>query len=49
MTATATTVTQNVPDEALAIARPRQETKPGRAVKLMDMLRARKARRSKEN
>ena len=49
MTATATTVTQNVPDEALAIARPQQETKPGRAVKLMDMLRARKARRSKEN
>jgi len=44
MTATGTTVTQNVEDGALAIARARQETKPGRAVKLMDMLRARKAR-----
>lgn len=43
MTATGTVVTENVPDGALALARVRQENKPGFARKFMAMLRSRKA------
>jgi bifunctional UDP-N-acetylglucosamine pyrophosphorylase/glucosamine-1-phosphate N-acetyltransferase len=39
--ATGTTVTKNVPDDALAIARTRQENKPGYAAKLRARLKAR--------
>jgi len=44
MTATGAVVTRDVEPGALAIARAKQDNKPGRAVKLMDMLKARKAR-----
>ena len=47
MTATATTVTQDVPDGAMAIARTEQKNKKGFARKLMSMLRARKAKQAK--
>jgi bifunctional UDP-N-acetylglucosamine pyrophosphorylase/glucosamine-1-phosphate N-acetyltransferase len=39
--ATGTTVTKNVPADALAIGRARQENKPGRATKLKELLRRR--------
>lgn len=45
MTATGAVVTRDVEDGALAIARTPQVNKPGRAKKLMDLLRAKKARR----
>jgi bifunctional UDP-N-acetylglucosamine pyrophosphorylase/glucosamine-1-phosphate N-acetyltransferase len=48
MTATGTVVTKNVEDGDLAIGRAEQTNKPGRARKLMDMLRAKKARMQKE-
>ncbi|MQQ07579.1 bifunctional UDP-N-acetylglucosamine diphosphorylase/glucosamine-1-phosphate N-acetyltransferase GlmU [Epibacterium sp. SM1979] len=44
MTATGAVVTKDVDDGDLAIGRAPQENKPGRARKLMDMLRAKKAR-----
>ncbi|PWE33958.1 bifunctional UDP-N-acetylglucosamine diphosphorylase/glucosamine-1-phosphate N-acetyltransferase GlmU [Maritimibacter sp. 55A14] len=44
MTATGAVITEDVPDEALAVARARQENKPGLAVRLMERLRAAKAR-----
>lgn len=44
MTASGSVITQDVPDAALAVARARQDNKPGLAVKLMDMLRRKKAR-----
>ncbi|MGR3624197.1 bifunctional UDP-N-acetylglucosamine diphosphorylase/glucosamine-1-phosphate N-acetyltransferase GlmU [Pseudophaeobacter sp.] len=47
MTGSGTVVTKDVEAGALAIARPRQDTKPGYARKLMDMLRAKKARLTK--
>jgi bifunctional UDP-N-acetylglucosamine pyrophosphorylase/glucosamine-1-phosphate N-acetyltransferase len=47
MTATGTIVTKNVGDGDLAIARAQQTNKPGRARKLMDMLRAKKAAKAK--
>ena len=47
MTATGTVVTKNVEAEALAVARAKQENKPGYARKLFDMLKAKKARRDK--
>ncbi|WP_114962564.1 bifunctional UDP-N-acetylglucosamine diphosphorylase/glucosamine-1-phosphate N-acetyltransferase GlmU [Tritonibacter mobilis] len=47
MTATGTIVTKNVDDGDLAIARAQQTNKPGRARKLMDMLRAKKAAKAK--
>ncbi|MFS4582695.1 bifunctional UDP-N-acetylglucosamine diphosphorylase/glucosamine-1-phosphate N-acetyltransferase GlmU [Phaeobacter sp. C3_T13_0] len=47
MTATGAVVTKSVEDGDLAIARTEQQNKPGRARKLMDMLRAKKARLSK--
>lgn len=43
MTASGSVITQDVPAEALAFARARQEVKPGLAVRLMDRLRAIKA------
>lgn len=45
MSATGTVVTQDVPEGALAIGRARQDNKPGFARKLMQMLRAKKAKR----
>ncbi len=48
MTATGTVVTRDVEPGALAIARAPQLNKPGRARKLMDMLRVKKARLKKE-
>ncbi|MDQ2091478.1 bifunctional UDP-N-acetylglucosamine diphosphorylase/glucosamine-1-phosphate N-acetyltransferase GlmU [Marimonas arenosa] len=49
MTATSTTVNKDVPDGAMAIGRADQVNKPGMARKLMDMLRAKKAKRLKES
>lgn len=48
MTATGSVITQDVEDGALAFARARQETKPGRATRLFDILRAKKQQRGKE-
>jgi len=48
MTATGAVITKDVEDGALAIARTAQVNKPGRARKLMDLLRAKKIRRNKE-
>ncbi|MCF6430122.1 bifunctional UDP-N-acetylglucosamine diphosphorylase/glucosamine-1-phosphate N-acetyltransferase GlmU [Leisingera sp. MMG026] len=48
MTATGAVITKNVEDGALALARAEQTNKPGRARKLMDILRAKKARLQKE-
>ncbi|WP_050603014.1 bifunctional UDP-N-acetylglucosamine diphosphorylase/glucosamine-1-phosphate N-acetyltransferase GlmU [Ruegeria sp. 6PALISEP08] len=48
MTATGTVVTKNVDPDALAVARAKQENKPGYARKLFDMLKAKKARRDKK-
>ncbi|MEE2809318.1 MAG: bifunctional UDP-N-acetylglucosamine diphosphorylase/glucosamine-1-phosphate N-acetyltransferase GlmU [Pseudomonadota bacterium] len=47
MTATGTIVTKDVGDGDLAIARAQQTNKPGRARKLMDILRAKKAAKAK--
>ncbi len=47
MTATGTVVTRDVEPDALAVARARQDNKPGYARKLFDMLKAKKARRDK--
>ncbi|MGR3758767.1 bifunctional UDP-N-acetylglucosamine diphosphorylase/glucosamine-1-phosphate N-acetyltransferase GlmU [Roseobacteraceae bacterium NS-SX3] len=47
MTATGAVITKNVEDGALAIGRAEQQNKPGRARKLMEMLRAKKARLAK--
>ena len=47
MTATGTVVTKDVAADALAVARAKQENKPGYARKLFDMLKAKKARRDK--
>ena len=46
ITASGSTITHDVPDDALAIARARQVTKPGRAHKLMAWLRAVKAEKT---
>jgi bifunctional UDP-N-acetylglucosamine pyrophosphorylase/glucosamine-1-phosphate N-acetyltransferase len=48
MTGTSTVITEDVPAGALAIGRAQQQNKPGLAVKLMNMLRAKKAKRDKE-
>jgi len=45
MTATGTVVTKDIEDGALSMSRAPQVNKPGRAQKLMDILRAKKARR----
>lgn len=47
MTATGTVVTRDVEPDALALARAKQENKPGYARKLFEMLKAKKARRDK--
>ncbi|MEL7100192.1 MAG: bifunctional UDP-N-acetylglucosamine diphosphorylase/glucosamine-1-phosphate N-acetyltransferase GlmU [Pseudomonadota bacterium] len=44
MTVTGSVITEDVPDDAVAFARARQETKPGRAPKLFEMLKARAAK-----
>jgi bifunctional UDP-N-acetylglucosamine pyrophosphorylase / glucosamine-1-phosphate N-acetyltransferase len=48
MTATGTVVTENIPDAALAVSRVAQVNKPGLALRLMEKLRAEKARRAKD-
>lgn len=48
MTATGSVINKDVPDGALALARARQEIKPGMARKLFDKLKKTKARRAKE-
>ncbi len=48
MTASGAVITTNVEDGALAMARTPQQNKPGRAIRLMEMLRAKKARRNQE-
>ncbi len=48
MTASGSVITRNVEDDAMAISRSKQENKPGRARKLFEILRAKKARRDKE-
>ena len=47
MTATGSVINKTVPDGALALARARQETKPGMARKLFEKLKAAKAKRDK--
>lgn len=47
MTATGAVITKDVEDGDLAIARVEQTNKPGRARKLMDLLRAKKAKKAK--
>ncbi len=47
MTATGTVVTKDIEPDALAVARSKQENKPGYARKLFEMLKAKKARRDK--
>ncbi|WP_293448418.1 bifunctional UDP-N-acetylglucosamine diphosphorylase/glucosamine-1-phosphate N-acetyltransferase GlmU [Planktotalea sp.] len=47
MTGSGTVVTQDVPDDALAIARTKQVNNPGLAVKLFDMLKKKKASKAK--
>jgi len=49
MTGSGSVITTDVPDGALALGRAEQVVKPGMAVKLMDILRARKAKKNKEN
>lgn len=46
MTATGTVVTKDIPDGAMAISRTKQENKAGFAVKLFEMLKAKKAKGS---
>lgn len=48
MTATGSVITRDVEPEALALARAPQVNKPGRARKMFEMLKARKARRARE-
>ncbi|MEL6296775.1 MAG: DapH/DapD/GlmU-related protein, partial [Pseudomonadota bacterium] len=47
MTASGSTITQDVPDGALALGRARQENKPGLARRLFEKLKATKARQQK--
>ncbi|QXT40910.1 bifunctional UDP-N-acetylglucosamine diphosphorylase/glucosamine-1-phosphate N-acetyltransferase GlmU [Gymnodinialimonas ceratoperidinii] len=48
MTASGSTITEDVPEAALAISRAKQVTKPGLAVKLRDRLKAIKAAKTKD-
>ncbi|MFV0515213.1 MAG: bifunctional UDP-N-acetylglucosamine diphosphorylase/glucosamine-1-phosphate N-acetyltransferase GlmU [Jhaorihella sp.] len=48
MTATGSVITRDVEAQALAVARARQENKPGRARKLFELLKTRKEKRHKE-
>ncbi|MHA6345600.1 bifunctional UDP-N-acetylglucosamine diphosphorylase/glucosamine-1-phosphate N-acetyltransferase GlmU [Roseivivax sp. CAU 1761] len=47
LTASGSVITADVPDGALALARAEQVTKPGRAARMFDMLKARKAKLAK--
>jgi len=47
MTATSAVITKNVPEGALAISRVPQDNKPGLAIKMFEMLKAKKAKRDK--
>lgn len=47
MTASGSVITKDVEDRALAMSRPPQITKPGRARRLMDMLKVKKSKRDK--
>ncbi len=47
MTASGSVITSDVPEGALALARARQENKPGLARKLFEMLKSKKAKRDK--
>jgi bifunctional UDP-N-acetylglucosamine pyrophosphorylase / glucosamine-1-phosphate N-acetyltransferase len=47
MTASGSVITEDVPADALAVARARQVTKPGLATRLMDKLRSIKAAKGK--
>jgi len=49
MTASGSVITQNVPAGDLAIARSKQDNKPGFALKLMKRLRALKAAKQNKN
>ncbi|NCU20399.1 bifunctional UDP-N-acetylglucosamine diphosphorylase/glucosamine-1-phosphate N-acetyltransferase GlmU, partial [Candidatus Falkowbacteria bacterium] len=49
MTGSGSVISENVPDDALAIGRARQVNKPGLAVRLIEKLRAEKVRRQKES
>ncbi|MDX2485075.1 MAG: DapH/DapD/GlmU-related protein, partial [Pseudodonghicola sp.] len=48
MTASGSVITRNIEAEALAIARAKQENKPGRARKLFDLLKEKAAKRATE-
>lgn len=48
MTASGSVITEDLPDEALGVARSRQVTKPGLARRLMDSLRAARSRKTPE-
>jgi len=48
MTGSGSVVTSNVPDAALAIGRARQVTKDGLAVKMFEILKAKKKKRDEE-
>ncbi len=47
-TGSGSVITEDIPDDALALGRSRQVTKPGLAAKLRDLLRAKKAAKAKE-
>ncbi|MDP5335591.1 MAG: bifunctional UDP-N-acetylglucosamine diphosphorylase/glucosamine-1-phosphate N-acetyltransferase GlmU [Paracoccaceae bacterium] len=49
MTGSGSVITADVPDGALALGRAKQAVKPGMALKLMEILRARKAQKNGEN
>ena len=49
MTASGSTITRDVPDDALAFGRARQEVKPGLAKRLMEALRVEKAARKEQS
>lgn len=49
MTGSGAVITKNVPDGALAVARAPQENKPGAALRLLEMLKAQKAKRIKKD
>jgi len=49
MTATGSVITSDVPDGALAVARARQETKPGLARRMFEKLRSAKAKREESS
>jgi bifunctional UDP-N-acetylglucosamine pyrophosphorylase / glucosamine-1-phosphate N-acetyltransferase len=46
LTGSGSVITEDVPEGAVALGRAKQVNKPGLAVKLMEMLRAEKARRA---